>query len=262
MSEVTKMVSRLKKQAKERGIPFEGFKECRVCKECKLLQDFKPYAKSDDGRGYICRDCSAKKPKVKREYKIPEDCAPYEDYIKKYSKYQWWIAVQVARERLEKVYYTSEYIENEDDSLIEEIAQKYTRESFDEAFHSLKSVHDAYRDGCQKWRYQIDEVYRNSRKIRSTLKHAIKSKRWKKDSKTQDIIGCSYEELTQHLRETWKQNYGTEYNREEVHIDHIIPISTATTYEELKKLNHWTNLQYLKPEDNLSKSDSLDWSLD
>ena len=262
MSEFSKMVSRLKRQAKERRIPFEGFKECRVCKECKLLQDFRPYCKSSDGHGYICKECSAKKVRKKKEYKIPEDCLAYSDMIQRYPKSYWWMAIQVARERMEVACCTEEYMENEDDSLIEEIAQKYTRKSFDEAFQYKKDIYDLISKVNNDRRYYHDETYRNAQKIRAQLKRAIKSKRWKKDSKTQDIIGCSYEELTKHLRETWKQNYGTEYNREEVHIDHIIPISTATTYEELKKLNHWTNLQYLKPEDNLSKGDSLDWSLD
>ena len=47
-----------------------------------------------------------------------------------------------------------------------------------------------------------------------------------------------------------------------VHIDHIIPMSTAKSEEEVIKLNQYTNLQLLKAEDNLEKSDKLNWKLE
>jgi hypothetical protein len=47
------------------------------------------------------------------------------------------------------------------------------------------------------------------------------------------------------------ENYG------EWHIDHIIPISSAKTNQEVYKLNHHTNFQPLWAEDNLRKSNKL-----
>jgi len=44
------------------------------------------------------------------------------------------------------------------------------------------------------------------------------------------------------------------------HIDHIIPLSTAITEEDVIRLCHYTNLQPLWAEDNLKKSNKLDWS--
>lgn len=66
------------------------------------------------------------------------------------------------------------------------------------------------------------------------------------------MLGCSFDKFKSHLEskfESWMSwdNYG-KYNGELNYgwdIDHIIPISSATTEEEIIKLNHHTNLQPL-----------------
>lgn len=44
----------------------------------------------------------------------------------------------------------------------------------------------------------------------------------------------------------------------EIHIDHIIPISSAETLEDVYRLNHYTNLQPLWAKDNLFKYNKID----
>ena len=66
------------------------------------------------------------------------------------------------------------------------------------------------------------------------------------------ILGCSFEEFKYYIGakfESWMNwnNYGL-YNGELNYgwdIDHIIPVSTAKTEEDIIKLNHYTNLQPL-----------------
>jgi len=73
-----------------------------------------------------------------------------------------------------------------------------------------------------------------------------------KKSTTYEILGCTIEEFKLHLEsnfESWMNwdNRGL-YNGELNYgwdIDHIIPISSATSEEDVIRLNHYTNLQPL-----------------
>ena len=68
-----------------------------------------------------------------------------------------------------------------------------------------------------------------------------------------EIIGCSKDDLRKHLESkfrngmTW-QNYGKHW-----HIDHIIPLISSKSVDEIKRLCHWTNLQPLTALENISK---------
>ena len=74
----------------------------------------------------------------------------------------------------------------------------------------------------------------------------------KKNYKTELILGCSFEEFKLHLESLWQpwmnwDNYG-KYNGTEGYgwdLDHIIPICTAKTEEDVIRLSHYTNLQPL-----------------
>ena len=46
-------------------------------------------------------------------------------------------------------------------------------------------------------------------------------------------------------------------NRNKWHIDHVIPLSSANTEEEVLNLCHYTNLQPLWVKENLEKSNKL-----
>lgn len=75
-----------------------------------------------------------------------------------------------------------------------------------------------------------------------------------------DIIGLAGQDLISYLHSTFEANYGIareHINLKDVEIDHIIPLSTAKTIEDVKRLNHYTNLQLLFKEDNQTKGANL-----
>ncbi|MBP5633404.1 hypothetical protein J6X13_00510 [Candidatus Saccharibacteria bacterium] len=106
-----------------------------------------------------------------------------------------------------------------------------------------------------------DPLFKLSTQVRGLIRASLKKKGYGKDSHTYEIIGCNYEMLFEHLKQTWLENYGTEWDGEDYHIDHIIPLATAKTKQEVLDLCYYENLQMLTPHDNLRKNKKLDWSL-
>lgn len=80
---------------------------------------------------------------------------------------------------------------------------------------------------------------------------------YSKKSKTQEILGCSFEFFKEYIESMFVEGM-TWYNHGEWHLDHKIPISWSETEEDLIKLNHYTNFQPLWSHDNLSKGNR--WS--
>ena len=80
------------------------------------------------------------------------------------------------------------------------------------------------------------------RRLRNRLYYALKNKNWKKNTKFSKYIGCDRDELIQHLECQFKKGMTWE-NYGEWEIDHIIPLSSASTKIEMEKLSHYTNLQ-------------------
>lgn len=101
-------------------------------------------------------------------------------------------------------------------------------------------------------KYESDVLYRLMIVIRSSINYSLRVKKYIKKSRTQEILGCSFEELKLYLEskfEPWMNwdnqgKYNGEFNFG-WDIDHIIPLSSAKTEEEIIKLNHYKNLQPL-----------------
>ena len=100
-------------------------------------------------------------------------------------------------------------------------------------------------------------LYKLRRQMSSLIHSSMKKRGWSKATKTQALVGCDFDFLLNHL----KQSLPTYVDYDVVHIDHLIPCSCADNEDELNALQHWSNLQWLPGPENLSKSDSLppDW---
>lgn len=80
----------------------------------------------------------------------------------------------------------------------------------------------------------------------------------KKPAKTEQWQGCTADKLKAHLESLFQEGMTWEnYGRHGWHIDHIRPVSSFKP-EEWEQINHYTNLQPLWAEDNLSKSNKYE----
>lgn len=128
---------------------------------------------------------------------------------------------------------------------IKESSKKYREENKDKINQSrIDRLHN-------------DPIYKMKEQTRNMLRYALRSKGHQKKSHTADIVGCNLDFLCKHLFKTWEKNYGKAWNGESYHIDHIVPLATARTEEDIIKLCHYANLQMLTPEDNMAKSDKV-----
>lgn len=95
-------------------------------------------------------------------------------------------------------------------------------------------------------------LFRLTINVRCLISRTIRIGGYSKNSKTEKILGCSFDEFKLYLEskfESWMtwDNYG-KYNGEMNYgwdIDHIIPISSANSEESVLELNHFSNLQPL-----------------
>jgi len=108
-----------------------------------------------------------------------------------------------------------------------------------------------------------DPLFKLSSNIRCLVKNSIKKLGYIKSKKSEEILGCSLEYFKEYLESqfepwmTWDNN-GI-YSKVKVtwQIDHIIPISSAKTEEEVLKLSHYTNFRPLDSFENLKKSNKI-----
>ena len=122
------------------------------------------------------------------------------------------------------------------------------------------SYHKNRKKRCdQSWAYQKkrkenDLFFKTKINIRILITNSFKKKSYKKTSKVSNILGCSFEELKVHIECQFHAGMSWE-NRNLWHIDHIMPVSMAKTYDEVVRLNHYRNLRPLWAHENLAKSD-------
>ena len=110
------------------------------------------------------------------------------------------------------------------------------------------------RNTKRKWLYQNDIVYKLRHILRARFHGFLKLKNLKKQTSVIKLVGCSGEQLQKYLESKFKDGMTWEnYGKFGWHIDHIIPLSSTTSQEDMERLCHYTNLQPLWWYENISK---------
>jgi len=118
---------------------------------------------------------------------------------------------------------------------------------------------ERYKEYYKEYRRQkrkTDPLHKLKDNLRTRTSMAFKNKSYSKTSKTQEMLGVDWEVAKAHIERQFTKGMNWD-NQGEWHIDHIIPLSSANTKEEMIKLCHYSNLQPLWAEDNLRKKDNI-----
>ena len=201
----------------------------RICSHCSLEKETKFFNKY----GSKCKECEKLIYNDNKEY--------HSDRKKKFNE---------LNPGNRKEYWEKYYSDNKEDILL----KSKNRDKEKRREYYLNN-----RDHCinkSKERYNIkiknDDIFKLKYYIRGLIRNSFLRKNINKVDKTINILGCSVEDFKLYLEskfEDWMSwdNRGL-YNGELNYgwdIDHIIPLSSAQTKEDIIRLNHYTNLQPL-----------------
>jgi len=103
-------------------------------------------------------------------------------------------------------------------------------------------------------RRRLDPLVKFKDNLYCLIRNSISAQGFSKKSKTFETLGCTYGDFMDHIECQFEEcmffeNYG------EWQLDHILPMSAATTEEEVILLNHYTNFQPMWAAENKSKHD-------
>lgn len=239
--------------------------ETKVCRICEVEKKLEQFRKSGKYYRSECKECEKKYKKeyMKEYYLKNKENEHYkkirEEYRKTYIR---------PKESIEKHKQTNKIWKKEHKEHVIEYARKYNNEHIKE---NRKTQEKWRKENKEKIRFyqQKDYIKRTSdpilklkMNIRNRINDSFKKQKYKKSKANKEILGCSVDEFVSYLLQTFKNNYGYDWDKiEKVNIDHIIPLSTAKSEEDVIKLCHYTNLQLLKAKDNLYKSNKMNWKL-
>lgn len=135
--------------------------------------------------------------------------------------------------------------------------KRYYLENIDREKINNKIYRDKNKESFRKKsreKYKTNPLYKLKVNVRRRINKFVNNK----TKSSFNIVGCSPDELIVHLELQFKEGMSWEnYGMFGWHIDHIIPLSSAKTEDEIYKLCHYTNLQPLWSEENLRKGNKL-----
>ena len=218
-------------------------KKCSKCGNIKDISFFSKNNKTKDKLHCSCKECDKEKYHKNREYNIlrmreykknnPEKMKDY--FLRKKNSYQEYRDSK--KEEIKS--YMKDYYKNN-----LEKRKKYLEKN--------KEILSLKRNNSEKKRRDSDSLYKLKIYMRNRIWFYLKKTDIRKKNTTFEMVGCLPQQLKIFLEQKFIDGMSWD-NQGKWHIDHIIPLSSAKTEEELYKLCHFTNLQPMWASDNIKK---------
>lgn len=204
----------------------------KVCKKCEIekkLCEFDKRNGAKDGHSNRCKVCRR-------------------IYVNEYNGN----SINLERKRRK----AQEYYWNNHEKQLKRISEKHKKNSEKEKEYR-KNNRTKINERVKK-QYAENEIFRVRTNMKNRIKLFLNSKQITKKNTTFEIVGCSPQELKEHIEKQFKNDMSWDnYGFYGWHIDHIIPLSSAKTEEDVYRLSHYTNLQPLWCEENYKKGDKI-----
>ena len=204
----------------------------------------------------ICKMCNTSK-KETEFYKGNAKCKSCKiEYQKKYS--------QENSERIKK--YKKNY-RTENSEEIKKVLSDYYKDNSERIKKNSRNNYSSnrekkieYQTNYQRNRRINDPLFKLKHSVSRMIRNSIKCKNWKKKSRSIDILGCSIEYFKWYIESRFDESMNWSNHGIVWDIDHIVPLSSAVSEEDVIRLNHYTNLQPLDRYINrIIKRDRIDF---
>jgi hypothetical protein len=238
-------------------------KICACCKVEKKFEEFQSRKKSKFGIGSYCLECWRIKAKKFRE----ENPEKRKKISLKYSRSEKGKQKKMEYEQknLDRVLQTRKQWREKNSEMLKEYMSEYRKNNSEKVRERIKAWEKNNKEYVltkkREWTKRTIEnnpIYNFSILVRRNISMSYKF--GKKPLKTEAILGCTITEFRNYIESKFKEGMTFEnHGRNGWHLDHIIPLSTAESEDEILKLCHYTNFQPLWEKDNLRKSNKLDY---
>jgi hypothetical protein len=212
--------------------------ETKICRKCEEERDVCLFGKSKqnkDGLRSYCNECR----KIESKKYRTENPEKRKETLKKFYENN------KEKELLRFKIYRKENPEKRKQTCV-----KYIK-------NNKEKVNESARLWKKKARLN-NPKYKLLSNLRERTKDYLKYKTVNPSSSIKDIVGCSPQFLKEYLENKFTDGMSWDnYGFYGWHIDHIIPLSSAKTEDEVCKLCHYTNLQPLWSVDNLKKGSKI-----
>ena len=243
-------------------------KKCTKCKEVKDFDEFSKDKRNKDGKQSRCNSCRKEYREEIKRYKANnmstlEFIKLFNDNhaLKKCNKCKEVKSLDdFANAKHGKNGKASrckdcdkEYYKNNREKLIKN-AKAYSFKNKEKVVKYRKDYFQKNKD--ELWRklkikINSDSILKLSYNIRNLICVSIRKQGYTKNTKTFNILKCDYDFFMQWLNGL--ASNGHTYGIEDLHLDHVIPISLAETEEEILLLSHYSNFQLLSADENMAK---------
>jgi hypothetical protein len=217
----------------------------KKCNKCLLEKSVSEFHNNPNGKYGVTAICIVCKKIMTKRYRETNK----EKEILRHKKYRI--------ENIDKIKERSVIFYQKNKLKISKYRKDYNLLNKDKVSLQFKIAGEKWRNKNKNYvakRRETDYMYKIRVNLTSRINRFFKYSKMTKNCKTMDILGISIEGFKEHLKSkfTEKMNFDN-YGMRGWHIDHIIPLSSASTEEEIIKLCHYTNLQPLWWDENIKK---------